>query len=60
MENEGEENTLYKIVNCSGKKKKKPAGDMVLHKLSFSLPVPEMHVMDARQGEQLFTVTSFW
>lgn len=59
MENEGEENTLYKIVNCS-EKKKKPAGDMVLHKLSFSLPVPEMHVMDVRQGEQVFTVTSFW
>ena len=60
MENEGEESTWYKIVNCSGKKKKKPAGDMVLHKLSFSLPVPEMHVMDVRQGEQVFTVTSFW
>lgn len=60
MENEGEESTLYKIVNYSGKKKKKPAGDRVLHKMSFSLPVCEMNVMDVRQGEQVFTVTSFW
>lgn len=56
--NEGEESTLYKIVTCSGKKK--PAGDRVLHKMSFSLPVCEMNVMDVRQGEQVFTVTNFW
>lgn len=47
MENEGEESTLYKIVNCSGKQK--PAGDRVPHKGSFFLPVSEMNMMDVRQ-----------